>query len=229
MDSGSGKQSKRTRPQLDRDVILAAALELAKSPTADAVTVRKLGAALGADPTAIYRHFRNKDELVAAILDRIFATGIAHLPPTSDWRADLRDMARALFEELRAYPSIGVLASGVTTNGGGELAGVERILANFRRAGLSPADTVRFYGVFANHVLATSAAAANLVLLAPERADATTAWLGDVGSVDASTYPTVASLRIELAVLRDEDIFYEGVDVILDAAAARAQEAANRP
>ena len=35
------------------------------------LTVRRLGKELGADPTAIYRHFRDKDELVRAVLDRL--------------------------------------------------------------------------------------------------------------------------------------------------------------
>ena len=37
------------------------------------MSVRRLGAELGADPTAIYRHFRDKDELVLALLDRLLA------------------------------------------------------------------------------------------------------------------------------------------------------------
>ena len=31
----------------------------------------KLGRALGADPTAVYRHFASKDDLVLAIADRL--------------------------------------------------------------------------------------------------------------------------------------------------------------
>ena len=63
----------RPRPQLDRESILDAGIRLAASGRADAVSVRRLGAELGADPTAIYRHFRDKDELVLALLDRLLA------------------------------------------------------------------------------------------------------------------------------------------------------------
>ena len=38
--------------------------------------MRRLGAELGVDPTAVYRHFRYKDELLVAMADRMFAHSI---------------------------------------------------------------------------------------------------------------------------------------------------------
>ena len=35
--------------------------------------MRRLGKELGADPTAIYRHFRDKDDVVVGALDRLIA------------------------------------------------------------------------------------------------------------------------------------------------------------
>ncbi len=43
----------------------------ARQEGADGFSLPKLGRALGADPTAVYRHFASKDDLVLAIADRL--------------------------------------------------------------------------------------------------------------------------------------------------------------
>ena len=70
-DVTAGARTHRVRPQLDVTTILEAALRLSGSGNPEPLTVRSLGNELGADPTAIYRHFRDKDELVHAVLDRL--------------------------------------------------------------------------------------------------------------------------------------------------------------
>lgn len=46
----------------------------------DALTMRSLGERLGVDPTALYRHFPNKDALLSAMLDDLMAKVLAHTP-----------------------------------------------------------------------------------------------------------------------------------------------------
>ena len=66
------------------------------SPTATAapkISLRVLGEAMGVDPTAIYRHFRDKAELLTAVTDRLLAGVVDSFEPTGDWREDLRTLA----------------------------------------------------------------------------------------------------------------------------------------
>ena len=56
----------------------------------------KLGRALGADPTAVYRHFASKDDIVLAIADRLIEEAMDGLAPASCWVDTLIDMARRL-------------------------------------------------------------------------------------------------------------------------------------
>ena len=63
-DATARERTHRVRPQLDAATILEAALRLSVAGNSEALTVRSLGKEFGADPTAIYRHFRDKDELV---------------------------------------------------------------------------------------------------------------------------------------------------------------------
>ena len=53
--------------RLDADKILTAALAIADRHGLSGMTLRMVGAELGADPTSIYRHFASKEALVAAM------------------------------------------------------------------------------------------------------------------------------------------------------------------
>jgi len=61
---------------LDPDMIIDAALRLIEAPGGNALTVRRLGVELGADPSAIYRYFRNVDALLIAVSDRRYRLAV---------------------------------------------------------------------------------------------------------------------------------------------------------
>ena len=96
------------RPErISRADVLSAALELVDADGLDQLTMRRLGAALGADPMTAYRHFDGKSDLAAALADQ-FWTGLA-LPSTSgvsDWRAYAHDLMRAIRAELAAHAGL---------------------------------------------------------------------------------------------------------------------------
>ena len=68
--TGSRKGGGRRRVALSREVIIEAALNIGSKEGGSALTFSRLGKELGADPTSVYRHFRDKDELVVALTDR---------------------------------------------------------------------------------------------------------------------------------------------------------------
>ena len=79
------------RPYLTRNDFVAAALRIMAQHGAQGITVRALGIELGVDPTAIYRHFKNKDSLIIAVLESLSAQNneqdIASLAPAERLRA----------------------------------------------------------------------------------------------------------------------------------------------
>ncbi len=62
--------AKRMDKQLRREQILEAALSLASGGLGE-VTVQRVARLVGVVPSALYRHFANKDALVMAMLDRL--------------------------------------------------------------------------------------------------------------------------------------------------------------
>lgn len=220
--AATGSRSPRKRGQLDRDLIVGTAITLASDGSP--VTFRALGSALEADPTAVYRHFRDKDELVRALFDRLLQDVLAQIDPKASWREQLASCAELTMDVCEAHPWIGIEARTVTTHGPGELGSVELILESFQRAGLDQPDAVRFYAVYSGYVLSVAAAVAAGRLVAQDRGvSADVTWVGDVGPVDAHVYPALAAARAELAELRDREVFRIGLGVILDAAEAAAR------
>ena len=96
--------------RLDRDVIVRAAQRVLEEDGLGGLTVRRIGSELGADPTAIYRHFRDKDELVVELADRVFAS-VAMPDPSLPWQERLRHMLRAALELYRANPGFALQLS----------------------------------------------------------------------------------------------------------------------
>ena len=96
-----------SKVRLDRDTILAAALELAATPGVSTISFRELGAHLSVDPTAVYRHFRNKEDLMKALLDELALRGIAQIDvPVEDWRGRLRAISMSTLRQFELYPAI---------------------------------------------------------------------------------------------------------------------------
>jgi AcrR family transcriptional regulator len=213
----------RKRGQLDREVILDAATRL--SAGGEQITFRALGAALGSDPTAVYRHFRDKDELVRAVFDRLQVRVVESIDRAGSWREQLVEAAVLTWRISEEHPSVGIEARAMITGGPGELGAVELLLEMFQQAGLDRSEAVRFYAVFASYVLSVASSVAAPRLNGNRHASMEGTWIGDVGPVDPSRYPAVAAARAELAALRDPEVFMLGVEVILDAAEAAANRA----
>jgi AcrR family transcriptional regulator len=222
----SGEKVRRgsARPQLDREVIVSAALELAAA--GEAVTFRSLGTALGSDPTAVYRHFRDKEELMRAVVDRLIILSQEQLDADAPWRDQLYEGAVATMDVFAAHPHVGVESSTIATGGPGELTAINWILTQLERAGLGKEQAVRFYAAYSSYVLAGAAALSRQRL---HEEDATARWVGDLRAVDAARLPALSAVIPELVALSDRDVFLTGVEVFLDSVEAVAAQSGREP
>jgi AcrR family transcriptional regulator len=94
--------------RLDRRVILEAAERIVGTEGLRALTMRRIGIELGADPTAVYRHFRNKEELLTCLANRLFSSE-PEVDLTLSWQDQLRVHIRHAFDRYRAHPDLGIL------------------------------------------------------------------------------------------------------------------------
>ncbi len=90
-------------PELTSEDVVAAAIAIADAESLQAVSMRRLAAALRIPTMAVYRYVPSSDELQTAMLDRVLSD--LELPVRSaDWRADVEAVARALWAAMTAHP-----------------------------------------------------------------------------------------------------------------------------
>ena len=94
--------------RLDQELILEAAERIVGSEGLNALTMRRIGGELRADPTAVYRHFRNKEELLTRLAERMFYT-MPTVDPDLSWQDQLRAHVRHAFERYSVHPDLAIL------------------------------------------------------------------------------------------------------------------------
>lgn len=80
----------------------------------EAVSTRRLAAALGVSGPSLYNHFRTKDEILDAVADAVSArVDLSMFDGGQDWRAALHAWAHSYRDALADHPNIvPVLARG---------------------------------------------------------------------------------------------------------------------
>jgi len=101
-------KEKRERPT--REAIVAAATDLADTHGLDAVSIRRVAAALKTRPMDLYGYFARKDELIDLMVDEVVAGAVLDEIPR-DWRDALAAIAHALRAVCLAHPWV-VTAAG---------------------------------------------------------------------------------------------------------------------
>ena len=99
-------------PRLSREQIVDAAASIVGQEGIEALTMRRVADRLSASPMAIYRHVRDKDELLVLLLDRL-AARVPREPLPDDPLARLVAACRLMRDGLAEHPWIvDVLAQG---------------------------------------------------------------------------------------------------------------------
>lgn len=224
-------ERRRRRPTrsgvvLTADAIVDQALHLIEAQGDLALTVRKLGAALGADPSAVYRYFRSSDDLLLAVSDRLIAESLEGFAPGDDWAAALREFGRRVYRSAQRHPRVAALSTARVTRRANEYRAVDTGIGLFLRAGFDTATAVRHYHVFIDTVLGHAALDAAVLRLPPEqRAADERAWEDAYAQLPADTHPHLHAARDDLALMATS-AFEPTLDLLLTAFAAQAREAA---
>lgn len=206
------------RPSLNREVILGAFLTLAARPGTTGVSFRELGHELCADPTAVYRHFRDKSALIEAALDRLIGEAAAEAADERSWRQRISVTAVAYLDRMVRHPVVGQQAGHRTTGSPGELAMLELLLQALVEAGLPDDLVVDHYALIAAFVSSMAASqAAYLIDDARIQARAERPWVGTYPVIDPQQHPQSFRLQPRIAALRDAKVFETGLIRLLDA------------
>jgi AcrR family transcriptional regulator len=221
------EKRRRRRPTksgtvLSDELIVETALRMLREHGSAGLTARRLGLALDADPSTLYRYFRGMDDLTLAIGDALIGQALRGWEPTGRWRADLRAIGSRLHAAYLAHPQAAVLTTNRVTGRPNELAADEAVLDVLRTAGFPLADTVRIYHAFIDQTLAFAALdAASLALPSAALHADEDMWSSTYARLPRSTHPRIAEAAPLLAGRMVESAYPTALEMLLDSAEAR--------
>jgi len=212
------------RGSLTPDLIVKESLRLLDSDTG--FSLPKLGRALGADPTAVYRHFPSKDDLVLAIADALIEEAITGFSPQDCWVETLAESARRLRRTYLAHPAAAALSACRITQRPAELRIVNVVIGAVRAAGFEGAEAAVIYRAIGDFSLYWSGGEAAFWAL-DEKAQQTdrAAWTRAYLAAGKEEFPHIFAVRDELPKVADDDIF----EMILSLVMAGLVQRAPRP
>ncbi|MFB4304365.1 TetR/AcrR family transcriptional regulator [Actinomadura sp. NTSP31] len=124
------------RRRWSTEEILDTAAELLRTSDAESFSVRKLAAALGTDSSSLYRHFRNKTELLRAVADRVLLAAMDGYRPEGDWKQRITALALRLREAFGEQPQLAAVWGRYASGGTGSRLVMEELLQALRASGL---------------------------------------------------------------------------------------------
>lgn len=91
---------------LSRDQVVDAAVVAVREGRYGEMTIRSLASELGVAPMALYRHIRDKDDLLDEVTDRLLATSWRMKKDSEDWRAWMMDSCKRFRQLLVSQPAV---------------------------------------------------------------------------------------------------------------------------
>ncbi|SCX19386.1 TetR/AcrR family transcriptional regulator [Mycolicibacterium fluoranthenivorans] len=147
---------------ITRAAVLAKALEIIDREGVDALSMRRLGEAVGRDPMALYRHVPNKAAVLDGVVELVFEQ-LSLDTSASDWVAALRRLGHDFRDLAHRHPHVvpllvtRPLATPLGMRPPGILRHLEEVLALLTAAGFTGADALHIYralfGFLYGHVL----------------------------------------------------------------------------
>jgi AcrR family transcriptional regulator len=210
--------TRRTTPKrapLNRERVLHAAVELADEGGTGALTMQGIGRRLGVEAMSLYRHVRNKDDILDGMVDLVFAE--VELPADrSSWRTVLRARSISARAALRRHPWAITLMESRMAPGPANLRSHEDTLSVLLDSGCAATMATHAYNLLDSYVLGFALQEVNLPFSNAEELAAVGELL--IAQVPADQYPNLVRVSAELFASGFDyaDEFEFGLDLILD-------------
>ncbi len=93
-------------PLISKRRALEAALEIVDDGGLEALSIRRLAAALGVNGASLYHHFKSKEDILLGVAELVLEEVRDTGEPDASWREWLPDNARTLRRVLLAHPAL---------------------------------------------------------------------------------------------------------------------------
>ena len=209
-------QAGTRRAPLSRDQVLRAAVTLADEGGIGALSMRKLGQALGVEAMSLYNHVAGKGDLLDGMIDVVF--GEIGLPDGDGWQQAMRRRAISAREVLgRHHWAIGLMESR-RSPGPATLRHHDAVLGCLREAGFPVELTAHAYSLLDSYIYGFALQEASLPFDTGEEAAQVAQDISAM--MPGGEYPYLTEMAV-VHVLQPGyqygQEFETGLDLILDA------------
>ena len=138
------------RVPLTRERVLDGAVAFADEHGVEAITMRKLAAALGFEVMSLYNHVANKDDMLDGMIELV-AEEIESIDPAAGWRAGIRANAVSAHDAMLRHPWSAALWS-TRMPGPARVRFMEGLLRTLREGGFDPEAAYLAYHAVTLHL-----------------------------------------------------------------------------
>ncbi|HET9896792.1 MAG TPA: TetR family transcriptional regulator [Streptosporangiaceae bacterium] len=220
------KTAETERARLSRSAVVDRALVLADAEGVEALTIRRLATELRVTPMALYWHFRNKEELIAALAERIWSEIRSDVDLAAAWPRQLRGLLESLVAVLRTHSSASSLLPGSDKLTQSQWEVTEVTLEVLRSAGFDPlhASEIARSALWSGLMLVMSEPGFDPGMTEAERAEHLRRKQVELASLPPLRYPRLVEAAVPLTTCSDDPAFHYqfGVDLFIAGVQAMA-------
>jgi len=222
-------RSTRDRPAkapLSEDAVVDAALAILRAEGLQAVTMRRVAAALDTGAMSLYVYVSGREGLLQAMLDRVTATIDLEAPDPSRWRTQLHSLLACLHQALVAHPGIAAMTLADSPATEAVLLLTENLLGILLAGGLDPQDAAWACDIFVS--LVTAAAREDDVRHPrgrsddDDRQDQVDKLYNTFAGLPPDRFPLLAAHAGQMVAGDGDERFRFAIDVVIDGVVARA-------
>lgn len=157
------------------------------------LSMRSLAASLGTGPMTLYNYVKDRQALEGLVAEAVLAD--VRMPRrSSDWRADVKSIATAIWQSMRQHPNAAPLVLTRRTVSAAGYLPAERLIESLARAGLSDLDLLAAF----RGVLSLVMGAAQVELAGPlataDREQSNALMAKRIGNLAGAEHPQMAAL-----------------------------------
>jgi len=208
----------KTREPLSKERVLLAAVRIADEEGIAALSMRRLGQALGVEAMSLYKHVADKDDLLAGIVD-IVAAEIERPAVGGDWQSSMRRRAVSAHAVLLGHPWATMLIVSRANVGQAMLSYVDATIGCLKEAGFSYAMADHAWNVIDSHVYGFTLQKLNFPFQPSEYATMAKSFLP---MIPAAKFPYLNGMSQQVIAGHHDGLhdFEFGLDLILQGLAA---------
>lgn len=208
---------------LSQAILVDGAIALAEAEGLAAVTIRRIAQQHGVTATALYAHFRDKDDLLDAMAEHLLGEVVLPELTAGEWSDNLEAVLHTVVGVLRRYPETTSLIRRRVLSCDAGLHLTERILTLLAEGGYDTEQTA----MMSRHILNTLIA---LIISEPGRrygqdeeahAQAIRTRQAQLAALPPRHYPhVIAAARALVSCANPDDHYARGVDLLIRGARA---------